>query len=332
MKIVVHVPNWIGDAVLSLPALEGLSRNFPEDRIWVAANDWVKDLFFACGFLNGTIPLPSQNHFKSLRHSVQRLEAFRFDLGILLPNSFSSALLFYLAKIPQRWGYRSDGRGMLLTRGVTSGKNAIHQAQYYLELLSRLGIKAEAEELNFPLREDEKKRAHEYLRALNVELRNPLVILHPGASYGPAKRWPSHKFARLAGLFQERDKATILIIGSWDEMETASFLSSSMTREPINLAGQTSLRLLAGLIHQASLFISNDSGPMHLANALKTPVVALFGPSDPQQTRPFQQPSAVIKKEVPCWPCSYRECPFDHRCMMNIEPEEVYLAGKKFLG
>jgi heptosyltransferase-2 len=332
MKIVVHVPNWIGDSILAFPFLESLSLNFPEDEVWVAARDWVKDLFVACDFVEGTISLSSPEHLKGLRHSAQALKASRFDLGILVPNSFSSALLFYLAKISERWGYKRDGRSIFLTRSIAVPKNTLHQAQYYLELLTGLGLKADVNELNFPLREDEKKIALEYLRTQNVDLANPLVILHPGAAYGPAKRWPAQNYARLADLIQEKAKATILIIGSLAEAKTAEDLSSAMTGEAVNLTGQTSLRLLAGLISLASLFISNDSGPMHLANALRIPVVALFGPSDPRRTRPFQPPSTVIKKDVPCWPCRYRVCPFDHRCMMNIAPEEVYTAGVKYLG
>lgn len=332
MKIVVHVPNWIGDSILALPSLESVSMNFPEDQVWVAAKDWVKDLYFACDFVEGTIPLPSKTTLTSLHHSAQTLKASRFDIGILLPNSFSSALLFYLANIPQRWGYKKDGRGFLLTRGVALPENNLHQAWYYLDLLSRLGLRSNVKEIKFPLTEDERRRAQEYLRTLNVDMKKPIIFLHPGAAYGPSKRWPVQKYALLADLFYERDQATIFIIGSLDEVETAESLSSAMAVEPINLAGKTSLRLLAGLISQASLFISNDSGPMHMANALKVPVVALFGPSDPHQTRPFQKPFTIIKKNVPCWPCSYRVCPYDHRCMMNIEPEEVYEAGKKCLG
>jgi len=332
MKIVVHVPNWIGDSILALPALESLSLNFPEAQVWVAAKDWVKDLFFACDFIEGTIALPSKSNLKSLRQSVRILKTSGFDLGVLLPNSFSSALLFFLAKVPQRWGYKKDVRGFLLTRGAAIPENSLHQGLYYLDLLSRLGLQATVREINFPLKQDEKIKAQEYLSTLNVDMKKPIILLHPGAAYGPSKRWPAQKYARLADLFYKQDQASILIIGSLDEADTAEELSAAMAADPINLAGKTSLRLLAGLISQASLFISNDSGPMHLANALKIPVVALFGPSDPNQTRPFQQPSTVIKKSVPCWPCSYRVCPFDHRCLMNVEPEEVYEAGKKYLG
>lgn len=331
MKIVVHAPNWIGDSVLALPMLESLHLNFPEDEVWVAAKDWVKDLFLACDFVEGTIPLSSPGHLKSLRHSAQALKASGFDLGILTPNSFSSALLFYLAKISERWGYNRDGRGILLTRCAAIPDNTPHQAQYYLELLTGLGLKADVHELNFPLKEEEREKARKYIQALNVDSENPLVILHPGAAYGPAKRWPAQNYAQLADLLQERERATIMIIGSKDEAKTTEDLAAAMTGEAVDLTGQTNLRLLAGLISQASLFISNDSGPMHLANALRIPVVALFGPSEPRRTRPFQPPSTVIQKDAPCWPCSYRVCPFDHRCMMDISAEEVYEAGIKYL-
>jgi heptosyltransferase-2 len=156
-----------------------------------------------------------------------------------------------------------------------------------------------------------------------------LVILSPGASYGPAKRWPACRFAELAGLVQKRKGAEILIIGSADETEVAESISSSMEKKPAILTGQTSLPRLLGLISQAALFISNDSGPMHMANALRVPVVGIFGPTDPEVTGPFEQPSRFVKKEVPCWPCAYRKCPYDRRCMMNISAEDVFRAGEE---
>lgn len=334
MKIVVRAPNWIGDSVLSLPCLESLSKNFPTAQIWISAKEWVKDLFISCDFIEGVIPLPDQNDFIGLRNSAKKIKGFHFDIGLLLPNSFSSALVFYLAKIPQRWGYQSDGRGLLLTKGVAlkNQDNFIHQVHYYLDLIKGLGFQTNPPEINLPISEEEKKKAKECLQALNVDFKKPLIVFNPGAAYGPSKRWPAQKYAELALLFQERKEAIVLIIGSSDEVDVAEFISSLLTKKPLNLAGKTNLRLLAGLISYASLYVSNDSGTMHIANALKIPVVALFGPTVPRQTGPFQQPATVIKKEVPCGPCNYRECPFDHRCMTKIYPEEVYEAGQKFLG
>jgi len=333
MKIIVRAPNWIGDSILAVPAAYSLSRNFPQAQIWIAAKEWVKDLFSSHDFIKGIFPLPDADGFRNLKDSIQKIKSFNFDIGVLLTNSFSSAFLFYLSKIPERWGYSTDGRRVLLTRRVAlkKGEDSSHQLNYYLDLISGLGLKTSPPKISLPVTQEEKGKAKEMLLSLNVDLKKPLIILNPGASYGPSKRWHAENYAKLAILLQDRKKAEILITGSKDEAELVESIASFMTKKPLNLAGQTSLRELAGLISNADLFITNDSGPMHIANALKIPVIAIFGPTNPNSTGPFQQPAAVIKKDVPCWPCSYRECPFDHRCMISIDPEEVFEACQKFL-
>ena len=202
---------------------------------------------------------------------------------------------------------------------------------YYLDLIHSLGLKISPPMISLPLTEEEKESAKEFLLSLSIGLNRPLVVLNPGAAYGQAKRWPLEKFAELAKKLQKTKKADILIVGSSHEDQLCESIVSLMPEKPRNLAGKTSLRMLAAIISYSDLFVTNDSGPMHMANALKIPVVAIFGPTDPKITGPFQEPSVVIKKDPPCWPCSYRECPFDHRCMMDIEPEEVYQASLKFL-
>ncbi len=333
MKVVVRAPNWIGDSVLALSAIKSLSKNLPESQIWLASEGWVKDLFIAHDFIEGIIPLSKTKSLKDLKDSAQNIQAQGFDTGILLTNSFASALLFFLAKIPERWGYSRDGRGILLTKRIPTNKlmGSFHQAEYYMELISKLGYKSDPPKLFLPLTQEEKNKASELLRSLKVDSKLPVVILHPGASYGPSKRWPAERFAELGSLLQDRNEATVLITGSADEKELADAISSAMKNRSINLSGRTSLRMLAALMDQANLFATNDSGPMHMANALRTPVVAVFGPTDPSATGPYQEPAAVIKKDVPCWPCSYRDCPFDHRCMMKISVEEVYEACQRFI-
>jgi len=334
MKIVVRAPNWIGDVVLSFPALESLKRNLPQAQIWIAAREEVQDLYSSLDFVKGIIPLPGLNNFRNLRDASKKIKEYDFDIGLLLTNSFSSALLFFLAKIPQRWGYSRDNRGFLLTKGVPI-KNldgpASHQVHYYLNLISGLGFQTSDPELVLSLSLREKNWAKNELSASGYDLKKPLIILNPGAYYGPAKRWPASRFAELASMFQKKNKAQILIIGSAEEVELVESIASSMTERPINMAGKTTLLQLAELISLADLFITNDSGPMHITNALRIPLIAIFGPTDPRVTGPFHQPSAVIKKEVACWPCSYRICPFDHRCMTEIEPEEIFTLSQNFL-
>jgi heptosyltransferase-2 len=333
MKIVVRTPNWIGDTVLALPAIASLKENFPEAEIWIAAKDWVEELFPSQDFIQGTISLPKLADLKSLRLSSQKLKDFNFDVGLVLANSFSSAFLFYLTRIPERWGYSSDGRGLLLTKSVAlkNKDQSTHQVNYYLNLISGLGLKTILPEIKLSLSQEEREAAEDLLLSSGLDTTKPLIILAPGAYYGPAKRWPAPKFAELARMFQIKANAEIIIIGSQDELEIAMSIATLMEKEPLILAGKTTLRQLLGLISLATLFVTNDSGPMHMANSLKIPVVAIFGPTDPRVTGPFQQPSAVIKKDVPCWPCLYRLCPYDHRCMIRIEPEEVFEASQNLL-
>lgn len=333
MKIVVRAPNWIGDSILALPAIRSLSKNFPEAQIWITAKPWVKDLFQSHDFIKGIIPLPAANDFKSIRKSTKIMKAFQFDTGVLLANSFSSAFLLYLAKVPHRWGYSRDGRAFLLTRKVPlkRSKNSSHQADYYMALISGLRLKTHPPKLFLPLTREEKEEARKLLLSQGIELKSPLVILNPGASYGPAKRWPAQNYAALGRLLQERNRASILITGSADEEELGHSIASLLATKPLVLSGKTDLRRLAGLISQSALFVTNDSGPMHMANALGIPVIAIFGPTDPSVTGPFQDPAVVIKKDTVCWPCSYRDCPFDHRCMTAISPEEIFAACQRFV-
>jgi heptosyltransferase-2 len=328
MKIIVRAPNWLGDAVLSLPLLDCLQRNFPDGEIWVACTDWVAGIYSSLDYIAGTMVISGRNGPKDSRRFAQEIQRHGFDIALLLTHSFASALLFYWAKIPERWGYVRDGRGLLLTRGVkqTPFQKPPHQLQYYLDLASKLGMEIGQVKLNFPLAEEDKAQAQTLLSSLHVNSQKTMAILSPGASYGPAKRWPVDYFARLAERLQEVLAAEILIVGAKEDAALAESIAASMKRQPVLLTGKTTIPQLARLITRAALFVTNDSGPMHLANALHTPVVALFGPTDPHRTRPYQKPSVVLKKEVPCWPCYYRTCPYDHQCMTQIKPEEVLKA------
>jgi heptosyltransferase-2 len=333
MKFLVRVPNWIGDAVLARPALESLRGNYPKSEIWLLANDWVKELFEKNGPWDDVLPLGDIRGPRAFVRLARRLKDHHFDAGLLLTNSFSSALLFRLARFPERWGYRRDGRAPLLTRSVPVPElePPRHQVHFYLDLLKGLGLRITRPELRLSLSEKEKRAARQSLAALGLNLRRPLVILNPGAAYGPAKRWPADRFAALGAFLQKKKKVQILISGSSNEEELAVGIASRLPRRPTVLAGRTSLRQLLGVISQAQLFVTNDTGPMHLANILSVPVVALFGPTDPAVTGPFHPPAVVLKREVACWPCLYRKCPYDHRCLADIKTEEVLEASLPFL-
>ena len=328
MKLLVRAPNWIGDAVLSLPVLDCLRRNLPDGEIWVAATPWVMDIFSPLPNLDGTVSLPQSNGLRNLRLSAKEIEGGRFDAGILLTNSFASALLFCLAKIPERWGYSKDLRQPLLTKGVTPlfQEKPSHQLQHYLTLASKLGMEIPPVRLNYPLGPPEKEEGRNLLLSFKVDIKKPVVLLCPGASYGPAKRWPAASFSELATSLQDKIGAEILVAGSRQDAELGEAIAAGMGTKPALLTGKTTLLQLAEIAAHAALVVSNDSGLMHLANALHRPVIAIFGPTDPRRTGPYQEPSLVLKKEVPCWPCFYRTCPYEHQCMTAITPEEVLHA------
>ncbi|MBP1765888.1 MAG: lipopolysaccharide heptosyltransferase [Candidatus Aminicenantes bacterium] len=330
MKILVRVPNWIGDCVLAQPAIESIAANFPDAELWLCAGEWVKDLFSADSRIAGVVPLPPRNDLRGFRAVARMIKTRGFDTGVLLTNSFGSAFLFSLAGIPQRWGYAADGRRLLLTKAVRNNNRDAprHQVRYYLDLLSGLSLKTLSPTLRLNVPEEKKEEARELLEKLGAGPHQPLLVLSPGAAYGPAKRWPASRFAELASLFQKRKGASVVLIGSPAESDLAAAISSALDPKPLDLTGRTTLPQLMAVVSRAHLFISNDSGPMHLANALRVPVVGIFGPTDPAVTGPFEPPAAVVKKDVPCWPCFYRQCPYDHRCMTRIEPEEVYGAAQ----
>jgi heptosyltransferase-2 len=333
MKILVRVPNWIGDAVLSLPLLDCLRKNLPDEEIWVAATPWVRDVFSSLPYLGGTVSLPPKNGLRNLRLSAREIEGGGFNTGMLLTNSFASALLFYLAKIPERWGYAKDLRQLLLTKGITEPfhEKPIHQLHHYLTLASKLGMETPPVQLDYPLGQCEKDEGRDLLMSFNVDIKKPIVILCPGASFGPAKRWPAASFAALATSLRDETGAEILVAGSQQDVELGETIAAHTNIKPVLLTGKTTLSQLAGMAAHAALVVSNDSGLMHLANALHRPVIAIFGPTDPRRTGPYQAPSLVLKKEVPCWPCFYQTCPYEHQCMTAISPEEVFQAGLKLI-
>jgi len=333
MKVVVRAPNWIGDSILALPAIHCLKEGYPDAEIWIAAKGWVKDLFVTFPYVSGVLALPERGSLKSLHESARELRTLRFDAGLLLTNSFASAYHFWLARIPQRWGYKKDGRQLLLTKGVKrpAPYETLHQVDYYLRLVAGLGIQPRESHLALPLSKEEIQGAESLLSSCLVDRTKPLVALNPGGYFGSAKRWPPRRYAEAASLFQQKWGAEILIIGSSQEKPLADAISQGLEKQPCVLTGKTSLRQLAAVLSLADVCVTNDSGPMHMANALGVPTVAVFGPTDPAATRPFQPPSVFIQKKVPCWPCAYRDCPFDHRCMLNISAEEVFEQGQRFL-
>ncbi|MCP2520928.1 lipopolysaccharide heptosyltransferase II [SCandidatus Aminicenantes bacterium Aminicenantia_JdfR_composite] len=333
MKIVIRVPNWIGDSVMSLPAIQSIKKNFPDSEIWVATREWLKDLFSNNEDLSGIIPLSKDNSISNFYNNIQKLKKEKFNIGILFTNSFSSAFLFFLSKIPERWGYANEGRGIFLTRSIKLKEFKKHQVYYYLNLIENLGLKIQNISFSLKVGKEELNWVEELLKKLKISSNSLIVGMNPGSFYGSAKNWPVEHFVRLSIKFIEELDAEVFIFGSKKENLLNNRISE-IERENgkiHNFIGKTTLKELIALISKCNLFISNDSGPMHIANALRIPVIAVFGPTDPERTSPFYPPFKIIQKKVPCAPCKYRDCPVDHKCMKSIKPEEVFEISKELL-
>lgn len=341
----VRVPNWIGDAVLSAPALHLLGQKFPDSYIVVLAREWVAPVFEANPDVKEIYVMKEGESRWGL---AGRLKVAKFDLGVLFPNSFSSAFLFWLARIPQRVGYATDGRSFLLTQRIKRPFHfqSEHQVDYYWKLVEAINDERYERRRSFAgsldkegdkrlvwrVTEDEERRAKELLREAQVPLDAKLIGLSPGATFGPAKRWFPDRFAKLGDELQKRYQAKIIIFGSSGEKEIADSIKAMMDSTPLNLAGRTTLRELAALVSRCCLFISNDTGTMHLAAAVKTPLVAIFGSTDPVRTGPLGNKSIVLRKEVPCSPCLKKECERkDYLCLERITVEEVRKAVENLM-
>ncbi len=332
MKIVIRTPNWMGDSIMSLPSIYSIKKNFPNAQIWVAAREWLKDIFLNSDYITGVIPLLKENSYSNFYKNIHKLKIENFDIGILFTNSFSSALLFFLANIPQRWGYAKEGRGVFLTKAIKlKNKFQKHQIFYYLNLLDKLGLKIENPILHLKVNKEEIEWVNKTLKQLKISSKSLIIGINPGSFYGSAKRWPTENFAKLATKFVTELKAEVFIFGSKKEESIGNRIYSLANKKIYNFIGKTNLRELIALISKCNLFITNDSGPMHIANALRIPVIAIFGPTNPEYTSPFHPPFKIIQKKVPCAPCKHRDCPSEHKCMKDISPEEVFEFSKSLL-
>jgi heptosyltransferase-2 len=326
-RVVVRAPNWLGDAVMAIPAMAAVRRAFAGRPVVLAAAPAVAALF-------EEITPAAPDAIVSIDRARERdqLRAAQADGILLMPNSFGSAWIAARSGIAERWGYRAGGRGMLLTRGVRRPRRPIHQVQYYLELVRGLGIDAPDHRPQIQPRPATLVQADALLRSARAAAATPIVGFAPGAAYGHAKRWPPDRVAQvIAGLAQQGIAA--LLVGAGDDRATGRAIESSLPAGVplINLIGRTTLRQLVGVIARCRAFVSNDSGAMHVAAAVGVPLTAIFGPTDERATRPAGD-ADVILRDVFCRPCMLRECPIDHRCMKRIDVDTVLHSVMAHLG
>jgi len=329
-RILVRAPNWVGDAVMSLPVLTGLNRLFPHASVTMLASPRVAPLYEAHPYVTEIIPYPPDRRKWRV---LWTLRSRRFDLALALPNSLESALGLWLAGARHRLGYNTDGRRTFLTMALSGRKHlkGLHQIYYYLGLLKAWGGQTEFAPPMLYLKPEEIDAATKLLNDAPLPTRGPLIGLSPGAAYGPAKRWRPERFAGVADRLQEEFSARFVLLGGPGDREAADQVATLFGRPLLNLAGRTSLREAMGVLSRLSLLITNDSGLMHAAAALGVPIVALFGSTDPVATGPFTEWATVLHHPLDCSPCLKRTCEDDYRCLTAISVDEVVDAARRWL-
>jgi heptosyltransferase II len=341
VKILIRATNWVGDAIMALPALRAVRGRFPEAEIAVVARPYVADIYRDQGICDRLVPYdPRGVHagFGGRERLAEELRAEKFDTALLLQNAFDAAWLAWRAGVRERIGYARDGRSLLLTKAVgvpRRGEIPAHEQFYYLELLRRAGwVDSLAGEKSIALAVTaaSKQRAEALLLAAGARARVLRVAIGAGASYGSAKCWPPERFAYVAERLKAQFDSDVILFGTAAETQVTSAIGSAMKHPPIDLAGKTAIAELPGLLSQCHLFIGNDSGAMHVAAAVGLPVVAVFGPTDPDGTAPVTPRCTILQEKPYCSPCFLRRCPTDHRCMTRVSADSVAGAARSWLG
>ena len=291
-KILIRSVNWVGDAVMTTPALKVIRENFPQAEITLLANPLVSQLFLPHQSIDRVITFHRNGTHKGVGGRL-RLAAFirkqAFDLAIILPNSFESALIPWLAGIPVRLGKKSDGRGFLLTKSYSPDRSVVisHEVNYYIDLLRHFGFSGLSGRPQLFTTNDEEQAANQRLAENGINANDFVIGINPGAAFGSAKRWYPERFAEVGRQLAAEWGARIVIFGGPGETGIAADIERGIDSGCLNLAGKTGMRELVSLIRRCNFFITNDSGPMHIAAAFGVPLVAIFGSTDHATTSPF---------------------------------------------
>ena len=340
MKILIRATNWVGDAIMALPALRAVRARFSEAQIVIVARPYVADIYRDQQICNQLINYDGNGihaSFSGRERLARELRAQKFDVALLLQNALDAAWLAWRANILERIGYARDGRSLLLTKPVPvpkPGEIPPHEKFYYLELLRRAGWIDSLPDESFiamTVPEVKRRRAAEFLVESGARPHALRVAIGAGASYGSAKCWPPPRFAELASRLQAQNDADVILFGTAAESAVSNAIAAGMRQPPIDLTGKTAIADLPALLSQCHLFIGNDSGAMHVAAAVGLPVVAVFGPTDPLGTAPVTPHCTIVQEEPYCSPCFLRRCPTDHRCMTKITPDMVETAARSWI-
>lgn len=329
-RVVVRGTNWVGDAVITVPALRSLRELLPEAHITLATRSFAKGIFAGADFIDELLVCEG-----SLLAQAREWHRRRCDLALLFQNAFAPALIAKLAGVPLRIGYATQGRGWLLTRAVEppDWRASRHECFYYLNLVSELArlfdrepsnILEQAPVFDLAVSRERKEQAAATLQGEGIRSDRPLIALCPGSINSRAKRWPVERYAALGDRFVDELQAEVILIGSAAELEVSLAVQTRMTHLPKVLTGKTDLAQVVAVLSLVDLLVTNDTGPAHVASALNRPTLVIFGPTNPLTTRPYSTAAEILRQPPDCAPCMLRDCPIDHRCMTAISPDQVF--------
>jgi len=326
----IRSANWLGDAVMTIPAMMAVRETYPEAHIAVVANPLVAQLLEnhpGCDEIIIYNKAGEHAGALGLLRFAAALRRRKFDCAILFQYAIEAGIMAFLAGIPRRIGFTTDGRRLLLTHPVPFGEaeKTIHQTDAFLRIVNHFGIKAKEKRQQLALLDSERAWVKEQLAE------GPVVTINPGAAYGSAKRWYPERFAAVGDFLAGEYGMQVVLIGGPAEVEIGKDIAAAIQAPVHNFVGKTTVRQMLALIDAASLMVTNDSGPMHVAAGFNVPIVAIFGSTNHTTTSPFCESYRIVRHPVECSPCMLRECPIDHRCMDRVTVDDVIEAVQSIL-
>ncbi len=335
-KILIRAVNWIGDAVMMAPSVKAVREMYPDADITVLGRDKINDVLSLTGIVGRFIKYDIPPDFMELKERIKlarEIKAEGFSKCFIFPNSFDSALVPYMSGIPERIGFGNFPGRILLTKTVKVPPSGTHQSQKYFELVRAAGFSGNMPDFSMDADDSSLKWAETFL-SMNCRNRTaPLIGVSPGAEYGPAKRWFPDRFASLINRIKNVYNAEIILLGSKNDTDVCGAIKRQVSETIIDASGKTTIKQLAAILKKVKLLITNDTGTMHLAAALQTPVLAIFGSTDAKATAPVKGNITIIRKETECSPCLNRICQKKtYECFSMISVDEVFGSLKKFLG
>ncbi|KPJ58378.1 MAG: hypothetical protein AMJ42_03385 [Deltaproteobacteria bacterium DG_8] len=334
-KLLIICPNWVGDMVMATPALKAMRQCYPHSSISLLVRPYIRLVIEDLPYYDRIIEFDAKGKERGLRGILScslRLQKERFDWALILPNSFSSALLSFLSLIPRRIGYKRNMRSWMLTDRIPPAKNGIHiipvpKVERYLTMCSYLGCKPTSQKYELAISQHVESKVDDLFQEYNLNQSTITIVIIPGAAYGSSKCWKAGYFAQVADQLIEKYQCHVIIVPGPDEVTIARDIEKSMKHQPITLTKEiVPLDILKGIIKRSSMVITNDTGPRHFATAFEKPVVVIMGPTNPIYTQANLERTIVLREELDCSPCHLRECPTNHKCMELITPQKVLNA------